>query len=361
MKFLVIFSALMSTATFAQMMGPEMMVKKWSKFKAMESCYGQDIMKTYMLKMKRAIAKCTKTAMPELDLPLFSSPYRAVQALLNGARDMESVNVARFQNLMKNVQSGNVPGAAQSSYIPIPVPIKQQQQAADPVDEIMRKLFLRKIIDKFSEKDRDDDDDDDDFFNIEDGDFAELFFTKKSRGLPADAGLNRRTTTGRYKRQSDLYELGDRLSEKLMEQKEEMKMKMGNMTCVLKELKVVDENMELDLENMLDDVKSMNIRDKWLEDKTIEDIRTCYAVVQSLPPRFFQGMPLPEQYVKVKKFKKCKKMCTMHTCMNHDIKRKLEDNFGPLGKLVETTGLPENQLLPMAMKLLHGDMDMMDL
>merc|ERR1711997_134427 len=203
--------------------------------------------------MKRAIAKCTKTEMPELDLPMFSSPYRAVQALLNGARDMESVNVARFQNLMKNVQSGNVPGAAQSSYIPIPVPVKQQQQTADPVDEIMRKLFLRKIIDKFSEKDRvADDDDDDDFFNIEDGDFAELFFTKKSRGLPADAGLNRRTTAGRYKRQSDLYELGDRLSEKLMEQK--------------KELKIVDENMELDLENMLDDVKSMNIRDKWLED-----------------------------------------------------------------------------------------------
>lgn len=70
MKFLVIFSVLMSTTTFAQM-GPEMMVKKWSKFKAMESCYGQDIMKTYMLKMKRAIAKCTKTEMPELDLPLF--------------------------------------------------------------------------------------------------------------------------------------------------------------------------------------------------------------------------------------------------------------------------------------------------
>merc|ERR1712024_4823 len=148
--------------------------------------------------MKRAIAKCTKTEMPELDLPMFSSPYRAVQALLNGARDMESLNVARFQDMMKNVQSGNVPGAAQSSYIPIPVPIKQQQQqTADPVDEIMRKLFLRKIIDKFSEKDRvADDDDDDDFFNIEDGDFAELFFAKNAR-LPADAGVNRRTTAGR--------------------------------------------------------------------------------------------------------------------------------------------------------------------
>ena len=63
-----------------------------------------------------------------------------------------------------------------------------------------------------------------------------------------------------------------------MEQKEEMKAKMGNWSCVMKELKIVDDNLELDLENMLDDIKSMNIRDKWLEDKTIEDVRTCYAV-----------------------------------------------------------------------------------
>ena len=54
-------------------------------------------------------------------------------------------------------------------------------------------------------------------------------------------------------------------------------------------------------------------------------------------------------------------MSMFQTCMNNDIKKKLENNFGPLGKLVETTGLPEKQLLPMAMKLLHGDMDMMDM
>ena len=63
-----------------------------------------------------------------------------------------------------------------------------------------------------------------------------------------------------------------------MVQREEMKEKVGNWSCIMQELKLVDENMELDLENMLDDVKSMNIRDKWLEDNTIEDIRTCYAV-----------------------------------------------------------------------------------
>ena len=84
-------------------------------------------------------------------------------------------------------------------------------------------------------------------------------------------------------------------------------------------------------------------------------------VAQSLPQRFFSEEPLPEQWVKIMKFKKCKKMAMFKTCMNHDIKRKLENNFGPLGKLIETTGLPENELLPMAMKLLHGDMDMMDI
>ena len=79
-----------------------------------------------------------------------------------------------------------------------------------------------------------------------------------------------------------MYELGDRLSGKLMEQKEETMEKMGNWTCVLRELKMVDKNMELDLQSMLDNIKDMNIRDPWLLEQTIEDCRTCYAVSSCL-------------------------------------------------------------------------------
>ena len=75
-----------------------------------------------------------------------------------------------------------------------------------------------------------------------------------------------------------MYELGDRLSEKLMEQKAEMTAKLGNWSCVLRELRIVDQNFELDLESMLDSVKDMGIRDVWLLDRSIEDTRTCYAV-----------------------------------------------------------------------------------
>ena len=91
-------------------------------------------------------------------------------------------------------------------------------------------------------------------------------------------GLKKANGFWLQRRQSDLYELGDRLSEKLMEQKEEMMVKMGNWSCVLKELRMVDEDMELDLEAMLNNIKGMNIRDSWLLQQTIEDTRTCYAV-----------------------------------------------------------------------------------
>ena len=47
-------------------------------------------------------------------------------------------------------------------------------------------------------------------------------------------------------------------------------------------------------------------------------------------------------------------------CMNHDIKQKLEKNFGKLEDLEQATGLQENQLLPLTMKLLNEQMDMFE-
>lgn len=310
--------------------------------------------------MKRAIAKCSKIDMPELDLPMFNTPYRPIQALLNGASEMEKTNMYRFQEVMKTMgatAAGSTGGLGQfqqskPQYIPVPIPQSEAKESKpDVVEELMKKMFMRKVMAKFfgdaNEDDDNDDQDTDDFFGVEDDEkFAEMLFFSKNKN-------NR----NRFKRQSDLYELGDRLSEKLMEQKEETMEKMGNWTCVLRELRMVDKNMELDLEAMLDNIKDMNIRDPWLLEQTIEDCRTCYAYAQNLPRRLFDQMTLPEQWVKVKMFKKCSKMAKYQTCMDNDIKKKLEENFGPLQKLVETTGLAEKELLPMAMRLLHGDMD----
>ena len=125
----------------------------------------------------------------------FSSPYRAIQALLNGARETEQKNVAKFQEVMKSIQGNSQYSTGANSYVPIPVPVQKPQATVDPVEEIMRKMFLRKVMNKFfDKKDDNDDDDDDDFFGIDDDEkFAELLFFNKNKRQ-----ANNANNRGRY-------------------------------------------------------------------------------------------------------------------------------------------------------------------
>merc|ERR1712227_749579 len=87
---------------------------------------------------------------------------------------------------MQNTASGASAYTQQSpQFIPVPVPQSQAKEAKpDVVEELMRKMFMRKVMAKF----------------FGDEKFAEMLFFSKQK--------NR----NRFKRQSDLYELGDRLS-----------------------------------------------------------------------------------------------------------------------------------------------------
>lgn len=86
---------------------------------------------------------------------------------------------------------------------------------------------MRKVMAKFfgDENENDDDDDSDsDFFGVDDDEkFAEMLFFSKNKN-------NR----NRFKRQSDLYELGDRLSGKLMDKRKKQwkKWEIGPVFCV---------------------------------------------------------------------------------------------------------------------------------
>merc|ERR1712088_543244 len=78
------------------------MKKQWTDYKAMESCFGEDMMKTSMLKMKKAVVKCTGMDMPELDLPMYKSPHRVVHALLESAEDLQQMKMlSAFQSMQQ--------------------------------------------------------------------------------------------------------------------------------------------------------------------------------------------------------------------------------------------------------------------
>merc|ERR1719347_1512854 len=85
--------------------------KKWAKNKAMESCWGEENMKIWTVRMKKAVAKCSQQDAPELLLPHFRAPYKTVNALLEGQEEggascCEHLATAFFTLTMGSSRSG---------------------------------------------------------------------------------------------------------------------------------------------------------------------------------------------------------------------------------------------------------------
>merc|ERR1712088_616419 len=125
------------------------MKKQWTEYKAMESCIGEDMMKTSMLKMKKAVVKCTGMDMPELDLPMYKSPHRVVHALLESAEDLEQMKMMKvFQQLSQ--------GHQQSSNQPQPIQLVLGQTQQQPLDNMFKKMMMKMMMKKmFSESESD--------------------------------------------------------------------------------------------------------------------------------------------------------------------------------------------------------------
>ena len=104
---------------------------------------------------------------------------------------MEAKNMARFQDVMKVMQqsaSGSlqVGQQSQTNYVPVPFPFPQPaERESDAVEELMKKLFVRKVMKRFfdkKEEERDQSDSLDDFFGLSEDDekFAEMLFLSKN-------------------------------------------------------------------------------------------------------------------------------------------------------------------------------------
>merc|ERR1712184_46441 len=297
------------------MFGMKKMQKQWAEHKAMESCFGENMMKTSLLKMKKAVVKCTGQDMPELDLPMYKSPHRFVHAMLDSHQDMEQMKV---MGALKSMQQ--MSGQQQQPALQLVLGGQQQQvQKDDMFKKMMMKMMLKKM------------------------------FNQHMR--------SKRAT-------DDIFELGDRLTEKLKSEQQKMQAQFGNASCVLQELDIVDQNLEIDVNAMVESVKKGEwgeFPDEWLKEHHIKDCRTCATFANSIPDLVFEDCPYGEKWGRIVMFFQCESEQKYKTCMNHDMKQKLEKSFGKIEDLEQATGLPEYQLLPLTMKLLHEQMDMFNM
>merc|ERR1711997_1333898 len=296
-------------------------------------------MKTSLLKMKKAVVKCTGMDMPELDLPMYKNPHRFVHALLESAEDLKTMKLYKAMSQMH--QAGQ--GGRGDVTAPIQLVLGQQQQA--PQDMMFKKMFKQEMGD----------DEDSPFGSMGSNKYGQegsqyKFFEKMMQSM----NRNKRAT-------DDLFELGDRLTEKLKEETVEMQAKLGNASCVLKELDIIDQNENLDVSGMVQSIERGEwgeFPDEWLKEQHIKDCRNCATFADSIPKTVFEECAYGEKWGRIMMFFHCENEAKFKCCMNHDMKLKLEKSFGSLESLEEATGLPEYQLLPMTMKLLNEQMDM---
>merc|ERR1712123_357743 len=94
--------------------------------------------------------------------------------------------------------------------------------------------------------------------------------------------------TYRYKRQAvrhfvpDL-DLGDRFEAKLQAEKQKTIEKIGNMTCILQELNVLDKQNNIDITAIKEDMKKYKLPSQWFKTRYIELLDTCYQMATTLP------------------------------------------------------------------------------
>merc|ERR1711936_956718 len=130
----------------------------------------------------------------------------------------------------------------------------------------------------------------------------------------------------RSKRQdTDSLDLGDRLVEKLADQKHQMEAKIGNMTCVLKETNTLDASNNLDIQAMKRDAQQYTMPSPWFGQKYEEILDTCYEMATSLPAEMADNSVVSGSFgtVKlgeIKMFTKCCEKAETKLCMNQDMK-----------------------------------------
>lgn len=173
------------------MFGMKKQQKQWAEHKAMESCFGENMMKTSLLKMKKAVVKCTGQDMPELDLPMYKSPHRFVHAMLDSHQDLEQIKV---MGALKSMQQ--MSGQQQQPAVQLVLGGQQQQvQQNDMFKKMMMKMMLKKMFNEDSSSP----------FGNMDSSSSDKFDMLK---MLTQHMRNKRAT-------DDIFELGDRLTEKL--------------------------------------------------------------------------------------------------------------------------------------------------
>jgi len=377
------------------------MFRTWSKTKAMESCWGEDNMKIYTVNMKKAIAKCNQVDAPELDLPPYRAVDRFVNVMLSFAREMESNQFDQLYKMMGVIHENQY----RPSYNKYRRPHYDQK-----MDRFQMMMKFKEMMDDMQY--------DDSFMNQDMMPYS-MMKSKYNNKYGMDNKMDMEKFEKMYdmvkqmKHQSykmdemrdsspiaafrsamnfdnnnhksmdfnkmanffknfrskraadtDALALNDRLKEKIQHVFEEQQSKIGNMTCVLREMNCLNAENEIDVRAMKKDAEQYNMPSVWFKNRYEDILDTCHEVATNLPEKLDKQEIVTGEFGtvnmgRVKSFMSCCKNAKQKLCMNQDIKNKIETNFGPVDEILDSFNyqITEDQLFTQVNQLLQGSED----
>jgi len=392
------------------------MFMKWSAMKAQEKCFGEENTKIHTVNLKTAVAKCYQIDAPELNLPPYNAPYRFINTLMNSAEEIEQTRMMTLFQMMQMINKQDSYDHMSTSF---KNSMHSKQYESKPwFEKMMEKMAMRKMFEKTMMNNYDSHDfsmysnmnnnqhknmfDFDNYdkhgsqssYNVEkmmdaygskmneDKMMENMMMYKmqqmqRSNDESSYNPFNKNTyrermaaLLQRHKRQvsrsndpnsavilPESLDVGDRLADKLKDQQHKMEEEIGNMTCVMREMGVLNEKNELDFNSQKRALDQFNLPNKWFKNRLLNDMEVCNKMAESLPYDYTQQHNFPGlvNLSQVKAYMKCCKYSKMRTCMYKDVKETLEKNFGSLDKIMEQTQLNEDQLFPLVTQLLHGE------
>merc|ERR1711993_164332 len=126
--------------------------------------------------------------------------------------------------------------------------------------------------------------------------FKKMGYQNKMKSRNDDFSLDSMFRQMRFKRQADdSLALNDRLKEKLEHMMKEHVEHVSNMTCVLREMNVIDQNNNIDVKAMKKDAEQYKLPSAWFGERYEEILESCYQVAENLPASL-QDKVLPNNY-----------------------------------------------------------------
>lgn len=116
-------------------------------------------------------------------------------------------------------------------------------------------------------------------------------------------------------------------------------------------MKVVDKDLNLDLDMQLELINTYPIQDMWLMKQIVDSTKKCFALAESMPSDIV-ARTMDLTWGKIDMFLQCEEESRKVYCMENDTKKMLEKHFSPLEDLVIETGMDEETLLMLAQAII---------